>query len=47
MEINHKPVKSADQAVAATTKPAEKVTLLRVWSHGGSRYVVVDESQAG
>jgi serine protease Do len=47
MEINHKPVKNAEQAVAATTKPADRVTLLRVWSHGGSRYVVVDESQAG
>jgi serine protease Do len=46
-EINHKPVKNAEQAVAATTKPADRVTLLRVWSHGGSRYVVVDESQAG
>jgi serine protease Do len=47
MEINHKPVKNAEQAVAATTRPAERVTLLRVWSHGGSRYVVVDESQSG
>jgi serine protease Do len=47
VEINHKPVKNAEQAVAATTRPADRVTLLRVWSHGGSRYVVVDESQAG
>jgi serine protease Do len=47
MEINHKPVKNAEQAVAATTRPADRVTLLRVWGHGGSRYVVVDETQAG
>jgi len=47
MEINRKPVKNAEQAVAATAKPAGNQTLLQVWSRGGNRYVVVDETQAG
>jgi serine protease Do len=47
MEINRKPVKNAEQAVAATAKPTGKETLLHIWSQGGSRYVVVDETQAG
>jgi Do/DeqQ family serine protease len=46
-EINRKPVKNAEQAVAACEKPADKQTLVKVWNHGGSRYVVVDESKAG
>ena len=46
-EINRKPVKNAEEAVVACEKPADKRTLVRVWSHGGSRYVVVDESKAG
>ena len=45
-EINRKPVKNAEQAVAACEKPADKQTLVRVWSHGGSRYVVVNETKA-
>jgi len=47
MEINRKPVKNAEQAVAATAKPGGKETLLHLWSQGGSHYVVVDETQAG
>jgi serine protease Do len=46
-EINHQPVKNADQATALCEKPATKVSLVKVWSHGGSRFVVVDESKAG
>ena len=46
-EINRKPVKSADEAVRLTEKTDEKVSLLRVWSNGGSHYVVVDENKAG
>jgi serine protease Do len=46
IEINRKPVKNAEQAVAACEKPADKQTLVKVWSHGGSRYVVVDETKA-
>jgi serine protease Do len=44
-EINRKPVKNSEQAVAACEKPADKITLVKVWSHGGSRYVVVDETK--
>jgi serine protease Do len=46
-EINRKPVKNAEQAVAACAKPADKQTLVKVWSQGGSRFVVVDEPKAG
>ena len=47
LEINRQPVKSAEDAVKLTENPKDKTTLLRVWSNGGSRYVVVDESNAG
>ncbi len=45
--INRHPVKDAEQAVQLTQKAKDKRTLLRVWSDGGSHYVVVDESQTG
>ncbi len=47
LEINRKPVKSAEDAVQLTDNAKDKRTLLRVWSKGGSRYVVVDENKAG
>ena len=43
-EINHTPVKSADEAVKLTEKSGDKRTLVRVWENGSSHYVVVDES---
>ncbi len=44
-EINHKSVKSADEAVKMTEKSSDnKRTLVRVWEKGGSHYLVVDES---
>ena len=46
-EINRHPVKTAEEAVKLTENPKDKVTLLRIWSNGGSHYVVVDESKAG
>ena len=46
-EINRKPVSSAEDAVRLTENVKDKKVLLRVWSQGGSRYVVVDESKAG
>jgi serine protease Do len=46
-EINRHPVKTADEAVRLTENTKDKVTLLRIWSNGGSHYVVVDESKAG
>ncbi|HEY0551806.1 MAG TPA: DegQ family serine endoprotease [Verrucomicrobiae bacterium] len=45
LEINRKPVKSAEDAVQLTENVKDKRTLLRVWSKGGSRYVVVDENK--
>jgi serine protease Do len=46
-EINRHPVKTAEEAVRMTENTKDKVTLLRIWSNGGSHYVVVDESKAG
>jgi serine protease Do len=45
-EINRHPVKNADDAVKLTEKTESKKTLLRVWSQRGSRFVVVDETDA-
>lgn len=47
LEINRKPVQNADEAVALSEKNKDDTILLRVWSRGGSRYLVVDESKAG
>jgi serine protease Do len=47
LEINHHPVKSADDAVKFTEHAKDKTTLLHVWSGNGSHYLVVDESKAG
>jgi serine protease Do len=47
-EINRKPVKTAEEAVKMTEKSTnDNRTLLRVWSNGGSHFVVVDENKAG
>src|ERR1051326_913176 len=43
-DINRHPVNSADEAVRLTENTKSKRTLLRVWANGGSRYIVVDES---
>ena len=45
LEVNRQPVKSADDAVKLTESVKDKTTLLRVWSNGGSRYLVVDENE--
>ncbi len=47
LEINRKPVRSADEAVELSSNTKDKRILLRVWSRGASRYLVVDESKAG
>ncbi|HEY3897065.1 MAG TPA: DegQ family serine endoprotease [Chthoniobacter sp.] len=46
-EINHKPITSAEEAVAAVKEATSKHFLLQVWQHGGSRYLVLDESGGG
>jgi serine protease Do len=45
--INRHPVKDSEQAVQLTANAKDKRTLLRIWSDGGSHFVVVDESQTG
>jgi len=45
-EINRHPVKTAEEAVKLTENTKDKITLLRIWSNGGSHYTVVDESKA-
>jgi serine protease Do len=47
LEINRRRVRSADEAVRLTEHPADKTTLLRIWSRGGVRFLVVDESDGG
>jgi len=44
-EVNRHPVKDASDAVKLAENGNNKHTLLRVWSNGGSHYVVVDESE--
>jgi Do/DeqQ family serine protease len=46
-EINHQPVRNAQDAIKYTSKPASDQTLVKVWSKGGSHYLTVDESSAG
>ena len=46
-EINHQPVRNAQDAIADTTKPVGDQTLVKVWSNDGSHYLTVDESNAG
>ncbi|MCX6878320.1 MAG: Do family serine endopeptidase [Verrucomicrobia bacterium] len=44
-QINRQPVASAEDAVKLTARPADRETLLRVWSHGGSHFLTVDEAR--
>jgi serine protease Do len=43
-ELNRKPVKNAQDAIADTEKPAGGQTLVKVWTKTGSHYLTVDES---
>jgi serine protease Do len=47
LEIDRKAVNGAEDAVKLTEQDHDKRSLLRVWSKGGTRYVVVDESKVG
>jgi serine protease Do len=42
LEINRRPVQSADEAVELSERIEAGRVLLRVWSNGGSRYLVVE-----
>ena len=47
-EIDRKPVTNAEEAVKLSENVKNKSSiLLRVWSKGGSHYLVVDESKVG
>jgi serine protease Do len=43
-EVNHQPVRSADDAVRLTEHSETHKTLLKLWSHGGTHFLVVDET---
>jgi serine protease Do len=45
VEINHQPVKDSETAVEISKHIKSKQILLRVFSRGGVRYIVVDESK--
>jgi len=45
LEINRKTVSNAEEAVQASKQVKSKRVLVRVWSKGASRYIVVDESK--
>ncbi|MCL4179188.1 MAG: DegQ family serine endoprotease [Verrucomicrobia bacterium] len=45
LEIDKRPVANADDAVSLGRRVEGKTVLLRVWTPGGSRYVVVDTSK--
>jgi serine protease Do len=44
LEIDRHPVDSAKEAVDLSAKATTKKTLVKLWSHGNTVYVVVDES---
>jgi len=45
LEIDRKAVGNAEEAVELSGKVEDKRILLRVWSNGGTRFVVVDNSK--
>jgi serine protease Do len=47
LEIDHKPVKNAQDAVSETAKRTGAVTLVKVWSQQGIHYLTVQESNVG
>ncbi|MFA5057901.1 MAG: DegQ family serine endoprotease [Opitutaceae bacterium] len=45
-EINHQAVRTADDAVRLTEHSETRKTLLKLWSHGSTHFLVVDESDS-
>jgi serine protease Do len=43
-EINRQPVRTADDAVKLTERAGNRKTLLKLWSHGSTHFLVVDET---
>jgi serine protease Do len=46
LEINHHPVRNADDAVRLTSHSETRKTLLKLWSRGGTHLLVVDETES-
>ncbi|MDX1952609.1 MAG: DegQ family serine endoprotease [Verrucomicrobiota bacterium] len=46
LEINRQPVKNAEQAVELSTKVSSPRTLVRVFSRGAARYLLIDDAPA-
>ena len=44
-ELNHKPVKDAQDAVADSQNQAGSETLVKLWTKGGSHYLTINESR--
>ncbi len=44
LEINRNTVESASDAIKMTAEAKDKITLLKIWSQGNVRFIVVDES---
>jgi serine protease Do len=44
LEINHKAINSADEAIKLSEDDSNKKTLLKLWSRGGTIFAVVDET---
>ena len=44
LQINRQPVTGAEGAIKLTAEPPVAPTLVQVWSNGGTRFVVVDET---
>ena len=44
LEINHQPVTNAKDAIELSASATSKKTLLKLWSRGGTVFVVVDET---
>ncbi len=42
LEVNRKPVATAQEATELSKAPSEGQVLMKVWSRGGSRFVVVE-----
>jgi serine protease Do len=43
-EINRHPIRTADDAVKLTEHAESRKTLLKLWSHGSTHFLVVDET---
>jgi serine protease Do len=45
-QINHQNVSSAEEAVKVSEDPSKGESLVKIWSHGGSRFLTVNETRS-